>query len=90
MIKRFLKQYVFCYTTAHDSRKALFIHIPKAAGTSVSVALFGESQCHGHLMAKRYRFVNKKKFDAYFKFTITRHPVSRFISAFNYLKSDIR
>ena len=86
MIKRLFKQYLFPYTAEHDKRKALFIHIPKAAGTSVSVALFGRG--HGHLTARRYRFANKKKFNSYFKFTITRHPVGRFVSAFNYLKSD--
>lgn len=63
----------------------LFIHIPKAAGTSINMTLFGNMGL-GHLRAKDYinifGFLNYKSF---FKFSIVRNPYDRFESAYNFL-----
>lgn len=67
-------------------KKCLFIHIPKAAGKSVGLALF-DDDCPGHFMYRNYRNADPRFFKNAFKFSFVRHPVKRFISAYRYLKS---
>lgn len=66
-----------------NSNKAIFIHIPKTAGTSVSVAL-GISNAR-HLSWREYYGTNSKKFHEFFKFAIVRNPWDRLVSAYHYL-----
>lgn len=71
------------YTSRH---KCIFIHIPKAAGTSVLRAL-GHKGSRDHATYREYKIANSSKFDSYFKFTFVRHPVTRFESSFRYYKA---
>ncbi|PXV62283.1 sulfotransferase family protein [Halanaerobium congolense] len=71
------------YNKYDDKHKCIFIHIPKAAGTSVSYALFGDNI--GHRKIKYLKIFNEEKFDEYFKFTFVRNPYSRIVSAYNFL-----
>ena len=64
----------------------IFIHIPKAAGNSVTNTLFGVKST-GHFKAMDFLLKNPFKYKKYFKFTISRNPYERFVSAFEYLKS---
>jgi hypothetical protein len=62
----------------------LFIHVPKAAGSSFSLALYGHSFGH-HTLAEWQR--NYPLSTAGLRaIAIIRDPVDRFISAFTYLK----
>ena len=64
---------------------AIFIHIPKAAGTSVYMSLFGTIG-GGHVTAENYKKIyGPNKFKAYYKFTFVRNPFDRLLSAYNYL-----
>ncbi len=71
------------YRDFFDEHSAIYIHIPKTGGTSVSNALFEKDP--GHYFLKRYEQVDKVKFESYFKFSIVRHPVDRLVSTYNYL-----
>ena len=75
-----------------DETKSIFIHIPKAAGMSVVKALYNK-EASNHDTWREYRRRDKVKFNQYFKFGFVRHPVDRFISAYEYLmkggKSEI-
>ena len=73
----------FFHPKFHE-RKAIFIHVPKSAGTSLGEELFGCGQT-GHFEWTYYHAENPRAFDEYFKFGFVREPVSRFLSAFNYL-----
>ena len=74
--KRF-KQYL--------DKEVIFIHIPKAAGSSINMSLYGNSGL-GHAKAKDYLFIfGYLKFNAMFKFTFVRNPYSRVQSAYNFL-----
>lgn len=68
-----------------DSKQVIFIHIPKAAGTSIGKSLFGTGRT-GHYSLNDYYKVNKKKARNYYKFTFVRNPYDRLVSAFFYLK----
>ena len=70
-----------------DGHPFIFLHVPKTAGSSVVDALLhGESA--GHLPAFQFlAYLGAKQYDKAFKFAFVRHPLSRAISAFNYLKS---
>ncbi len=66
--------------------KIIFVHIPKTGGVSISRSIFG-SLGGGHTTLRDYQAVfGLTKYNRYFKFAFVRDPVSRFVSAMNYLK----
>ena len=70
-----------------DEYSMIFIHIPKAAGTAVNQGLFGRLAGLGHVSCEKYlQIYGRVRFDSMFKFTITRNPYDRFVSAYEYLK----
>ncbi|NNE22926.1 MAG: sulfotransferase family 2 domain-containing protein [Rhizobiales bacterium] len=73
------------YQPCHDAKQAIFVHVPKVAGTSISLAIFGQET--GHFSAQMYKYTNPAKFHSYFKFGFVRDPADRFSSAYNYLKN---
>jgi len=73
------------YPASFDRHKCIFFHIPKAAGTSVSLSLFGYQV--GHLSFDQMYYSNPKKASEYFKFTFVRNPWSRLVSAYQFLSA---
>lgn len=70
-----------------DDRRAIFVHIPKCAGVSVSRAIFGNLG-GGHSTLEDYLHTfEPRSFLQYFKFTIVRNPWDRLVSAYFFLKS---
>lgn len=67
-----------------NAHRAIFIHIPKAAGTSVAQALFGGSR---HIPYFKYERANPYKFERFFKFSFVRNPWDRLVSTYFYLKN---
>lgn len=65
-----------------DRTESIFIHIPKAAGTSIAVSLYGEDPWHYEI--KFYRDNYKKKFLKYKKFAFIRNPYDRLFSSYRY------
>lgn len=68
-----------------DKHRCIFVHIPKAAGVSVSKKLFG---ClgGGHPPLADYAHVfSPVEFKDYFKFTFVRNPWDRLLSAYVFL-----
>ena len=79
------RTYHFAYPDHFNATKSIFIHVPKAAGTSIGMALYG---CQiPHTSWRVWSELNPLKFKTYFKFAVVRDPVSRFGSSFDYLKS---
>ena len=69
-----------------DYYKCLFVHIPRTAGISVSMSLFGNLS-GGHQTISKYReSFPAEAFADYFKFSFVRNPWERLYSAFNLLK----
>lgn len=70
-----------------DENRAIFIHIPKCAGVSVSRALFG-NLAGGHKTLHYYcQMFEPSALLDYFKFTIVRNPWDRLVSAYFFLES---
>ncbi len=65
--------------------ESVFIHIPKSAGVSFSVGLYGIAL--GHHSAHEYYTNNKSQWNNLFSFTVVRNPLDRFLSAYNFLKN---
>src|SRR5690606_10226910 len=86
-IKLKLKEARFPYKHYMDRHQCIFIHIPKAAGTSINIAL-GKKSESGRLHLPWYVFqtANPKKFREYFKFAFVRNPWDRAYSAYSYLR----
>ncbi|WP_022846324.1 sulfotransferase family 2 domain-containing protein [Desulfurobacterium sp. TC5-1] len=78
--KLFLKE----VPSAFIRTKTIFTHIPKAAGISITSAIYGHEV--GHIPIKIYKKILGQDFDQYFKFTFVRNPLTRIISAFYFLK----
>ena len=91
-VKSFEKYYLnnpgnYYAENTFDYFQCIYIHIPKAAGVSVSKALFGNYGA-GHKTIKHWKTkFNVYTFNQYFKFTIVRNPYTRLYSAYNFLKS---
>ena len=73
------------YKKCNDDLKSIFIHIPKAAGMSVSKSIFEEQV--GHKRAIYFREYDPVRFNNYFKFTIVRNPWDRLFSAYTFMKN---
>jgi len=72
--------YGFC-----DKYKCIFVHVPKAAGTSIYKQVLKGNP--GHRTITEYQLMyGKEIFNHYYKFSITRNPWDRLVSAFCYLK----
>jgi hypothetical protein len=67
-----------------NNTETIFIHIPKAAGSSFSMGFYGRQVLH--VPAVTWREVSPKKFAYFFKFTVIRDPIDRFVSAFDFLR----
>ncbi len=64
--------------------KSIFIHIPKAAGTSIARAIYYQNV--GHRKASDYIRVSKREYNQYYRFSFTRNPWDRLVSAYNFVK----
>ena len=72
------------YSGYPNAHRCVFIHIPKAAGTSLTRTLFDSPSRHLHYT--EYQRTNPRKFQQYFKFTFVRNPYDRLFSAYTFLK----
>jgi hypothetical protein len=72
------------YSGYPNAHRCVFIHIPKAAGTSLTKTLFAAPSRHLHYT--EYQRTNPRKFQQYFKFTFVRNPFDRLYSAYTFLK----
>jgi hypothetical protein len=64
--------------------KSIFIHIPKAAGTSIARAIYGMNV--GHRKALDYQKVSNSEYKKYFTYSFVRNPWDRVVSAYNFAK----
>jgi hypothetical protein len=68
-----------------DELRTIFVHTPKAAGTSVALSIFGELPYH-YTAADYLTIFGRETFTRYFTFTFVRNPWDRVYSAYTYLK----
>ncbi|WP_419227548.1 sulfotransferase family 2 domain-containing protein [Alteromonas marina] len=80
---------IYPYRRYMCKHNCIFIHIPKAAGTSVLHALSGSTEHvqRDHCSAFNFKSADKKRFERSFKFAFVRHPVDRLLSVHRYLLS---
>lgn len=72
------------YSHFADDCECIFIHIPKAAGTSVALTLFGTGS--RHVPWFEYQKANPWKYKRYFKFAFVRNPWDRLVSSYFFLR----
>ncbi|WP_353653836.1 MULTISPECIES: sulfotransferase family 2 domain-containing protein [Halomonadaceae] len=65
-------------------KQILFIHIPKAAGSSICDSLYGRQL--GHVRCIDYQRINSGQFRSIRKFSVIRNPYERVYSAYCFLK----
>lgn len=63
----------------------IFVHVPKAAGVSVSRALYGRPL--GHFQARDIRRICPETFASLITFGVVRHPVDRLYSAYRFART---
>lgn len=74
------------FKDVYSDNNIIFIHVPKAAGTSINSALYGVSQT-SHLKAKDFKRYNPKVFNQAFSFAVLRNPWDRLVSAYEFARS---
>lgn len=74
----------YLFKNEFDETKSIFVHVPKAAGTSISKAIYGRRM--GHYPIDAYFHANNIKAEKYYKFAFVRNPITRTLSAWNYLQ----
>lgn len=74
-------------TDWNHRHNALFIHIPKTAGTTLLSAFGAPAVFDTHAPARAYRQAYPGLYRRAYKFTVVRNPWDRFASAFHFLKS---
>lgn len=72
------------YSGPSNEKKLIFIHIPKAAGSSVGELVFG-TDIIGHYPYYVYEAYDYQKFNEYYKFSVVREPLARLRSAYAFL-----
>ena len=75
-----------------EEHKAIFIHIPKNAGTSIETLFANNSfKIQPYKHADIYEIKNKfpEIYDSYRKFTIIRNPYDKMVSWYFYLKKNL-
>lgn len=66
---------------------SLFVHIPKAAGTSVTHSLYG-NRAAGHIAMRNFQeFIRPSALARMYTFTFVRNPWDRIFSAYTFLKA---
>ena len=74
-----------------DDHDAIFVHIPKTGGVSISDALFDTGTVGGQRPARTYRLIyGDERYAEMFSFGFVREPVDRLTSAFRYLSTGGR
>lgn len=73
------------YSGYPDRHRCIFIHVPKAAGSGIAAALFGEGS--RHVPYFEFEQANADKFRRYFKFAFVRNPWDRLVSSYFYLRA---
>ncbi|MEO8450771.1 MAG: sulfotransferase family 2 domain-containing protein, partial [Gemmatimonadota bacterium] len=67
-----------------DRTASIFVHVPRTAGTSMGMALYGRQVKHH--MWSQWVEINPRKCREYFSFAVVRDPIKRFLSACEFLK----
>lgn len=80
-----LRQLRYPYDSYTRRYRCIFIHIPKAAGTSVLEAL-GYRGGRKHTDFTPFLHANPAKFHNYFKFCFVRNPWDRLVSVYEYYR----
>lgn len=76
----------------YSKKNIVFIHVPKAAGTSINMSLYGVPQT-SHLKARDFKRYNPEVFENAFSFAVLRNPWDRLVSAYEFARnggSEIR
>jgi len=66
--------------------RAIFIHVPKAAGSALLDAWLGFQT--GHVTAADYQTADPNFFAAAYVFSFVRNPLARFVSAYDHIQTD--
>lgn len=74
-------------TDWNRQHSAIFVHIPKTAGTTVIETLGAEPVFDTHAPAGIYREADARFFERAFKFAFVRNPWDRLASSFHFMKS---
>jgi hypothetical protein len=70
-----------------QKHKCIFVHIPKTAGVSISVSLFGKGIANTPALYYNV-LLGKEDFNNYFKFSFVRNPFTRLVSAYEFLQKE--
>jgi hypothetical protein len=77
-------------TQWNHEHNAIFVHIPKTAGTSVLAGLGATPTFDTHAPSRAYRQAYPELYARAFKFTFVRNPWDRFASSFHFMKHGTR
>jgi hypothetical protein len=74
------------YTPWNRTSGAIFVHVPRTAGTSIAQAL---GQPTPHVPITRYLIFDRQAFDTSFKFAFVRNPWDRLLSSYAIMRKEL-
>ena len=69
----------------NHSKKLIFVHVPKNAGTSIMKMM---DEIFFDATIDEYKNHYKKYWDEYLKFSVVRHPIDKFVSAYKFFRME--
>lgn len=77
---------IYLVSNVIPDKKAVFIHIPKNAGTSIYQGLGLKQENMKHWTAAEFQIYLGARYKEFFKFAFVRHPWERFLSNYWYAR----
>lgn len=87
LLKRVISKRIpsYPYRKHNDATGSIFVHIPKAAGTSILSAIGAPERGRLHIDYTHFEVADEERYLKYFKFAVVRNPVDRLFSCYTYL-----
>jgi hypothetical protein len=85
-VPRLMRLFAWRIDAQMRRRNLIFVHVPRAAGTSISLALFGSRNTLHHSI-RYFKTIHPGFYDSADSFAVLREPFARFVSSYAFVRA---